>query len=135
MLYSVVFEELPLNLMALKEKIERMFTSSTSDEAQNTMLDPALSSEYDGHHVSARDLIEDFDYLQRVIQYHYSARGKMFPTREELRAGRLSTVEKAIMAHGGRKKVSKYKLKFFAEYLPVVVGPLRNWTCRSMCLT
>lgn len=106
-IYRVVFEDLPLNFMALKERIESPSNSSTSEQAWINGMDPALSSGYSGEHVSAKDLVENFDYLREVIEYHYGTREKMFPTRGDLRAKRLSTVEKAIIAHGGWKKVLK----------------------------
>lgn len=94
----MVFEDLPLNLMALKEHIEGAYKNSRPNPS------PSVSSR-DCIRPSVKETSLDFELFKEVIEKNFG-QAKTFPTREDLRSAGLGNLEKSLSSHGGAKQVT-----------------------------
>ncbi|KAL4859881.1 hypothetical protein ACK3TF_000138 [Chlorella vulgaris] len=95
LLERTVFEDVPTNLAAVKQRVESMQAELTISELENA------------------EMMDDFAVLMAELERCFGA-DKVLPARSELREMNRSDLEKAISAHGGPTAVSQqlgWKLK------------------------
>lgn len=105
----MVFEDLPLNLMALKDRVETTFKSAHSETKASVQI-PRKSLRR-GFCPTAKETSKDFELLKMALEKSFG-QDKTFPTRKELRLAGLGNVEKALTAHGGAKEVMGHRSCF-----------------------
>ncbi|KAK9823512.1 hypothetical protein WJX72_003333 [[Myrmecia] bisecta] len=106
LLERVVYEDIPANLAALKQRIEDVKTAKrvAELEAEGQAGRAAyLRRRMDRPRLG--DMIEDFDLLAAELDRCFGAEGRI-PPRSDLRAMNRTDLEKAIAAHGGHAEVA-----------------------------
>lgn len=114
LLERTVFEDVPSNLAAIKQRVESLQAERDIrrlEEAGESAAATALRRKVERPSLS--DMVDDFAVLVAELERCFGTNG-VLPTRSELREMNRSDLEKAISAHGGPTVVAQqlgWKLK------------------------